>query len=586
MSKKQKRWIFYSSPVALLVVFLIGAKFQVNRIEERAQRLAETGKAAIALLNEYKAGVEAFDIDTTLECYDDAYQNENEGFWVQKLQSERDGVSVYEWQIEAPRPFNKSDQAEQLSNYFDTMQSIEKVKFVLDRIEDLTNAEKPIIRSVLWVIGTNDADEVFESQAHFRLWLTKAEEGFKIRKQELIRGVTVIGDQTGFTNVTQQVGIDFISNRNPIWATPEWEPKTFEIVKYASAGVTAADYDNDGWYDIFFADGKHPRLYHNNGDGTFTDATAALGLPTELTGLNVGIFADFDNDGDKDLFLGYISQENQLYRNNGDGTFTDVSKNAGLGGYFTTVAAADDYDNDGDLDLYIGRYLDPRTKLPTTLFFTRNGEGNILLRNDGNLRFTDVTDEAGVREGGLTLGVAWGDYDEDGDRDLYVANDFGRNTLFRNNSDGTFTDVSKETGTIDPGFGMSAAFGDIDNDGDLDIYISNVHSAQRWYAQAATLYQYMLNSIGQRTIFEDWPSYKGIFSIAGTDWSSFGDETVKGNSLMLNNGKGQFVDVSEVAGTNPFGWYWSSTMFDYDNDGRQDIYAVNGWITAKSEDDL
>jgi len=232
--------------------------------------------------------------------------------------------------------------------------------------------------------------------------------------------VTVIGNQKGFTDVTKQIGIDFIGHRNPIWDTPEWKPKTFEIVKYASAGVTAADYNNDGWYDIFFADGAHPRLYHNNGDGTFNDTTVVAGLPTDLIGTNVAVFADFDNDGDKDLFLGGINDKNRLFHNNGDGTFTDVSENAGLGGYFVTVAAVADYDNDGDLDVYMGRYLDPRTKLPTTLFFTRNSEGNSLLRNDS-----------------------------------------------------TFTDASQETGTLDFGFGMSATFGDTDNDGDLDIVINN-----------------------------------------------------------------------------------------------------------------
>jgi hypothetical protein len=303
------------------------------------------------------------------------------------------------------------------------------------------------------------------------------------------------------------------------------------------------------------------------------------------------IFADFDNDGDKDLFLGCANSPNRLYRNNGPNTekfytFTDVTEGAGLSGYFTTVAAAADYDNDGRLDLYFGRYLDPRKSLPDTLFYTRNSEGNTLVHNDGNLRFTDVTAKAGVRDGGLTLGTAWGDYDEDGDQDLYVVNDFGRKTLFRNDGDGHFSDVSVETNTLDIGYGMSSTFGDIDNDGDLDIYVSNVHSGQRWYGQAATLNQYLITSVKQGTIFEDFSLYKEIRGFAGDDWNAFGQRVIKGNSLLVNDGKGHFTDVSESARTNPFGWYWSSTMFDYDNDGRQDIYAVNGWISGKKKDDL
>ena len=155
----------------------------------------------------------------------------------------------------------------------------------------------------------------------------------------------------------------------------------------------------------------------------------------------------------------------------------------------------------------------------------------------------------------------------------------------RNEGDGTFSDVAAESDAIDFGFGMSASFGDVDNDGDLDLYVSNVHSGQRWYGQATTLYQYLINSIKLGTIREDLPTYREIFRYTGADWAAYGDNFVKGNSLLLNDG-GRFTDVAEIAGANPFGWYWSSTFFDYDNDGRLDIYAANGWITGKSHDDL
>ncbi len=308
---------------------------------------------------------------------------------------------------------------------------------------------------------------------------------------------------------------------------------------------------------MFFGDGAHPRLYHNKGGGKFEDVTAAVGLPENAPGINVGIFADVDNDGFKDLFLGCYTGKSRLFRNvadpqvRGGRKFVEVTGGLGLpdkgDSDFIVVAAAGDYNNDGLIDLYVGREVDARKNLPSTLFYTRNAEGNTLLRNDGNFHFTDVTKEAGINETGITLGVAWGDYDNDGWQDIYIANDFGRDALLHNNGNGTFTDVSKQSGAFDPGYGMSAMMGDINNDGNLDIYVSDVHSGQRWYGQAATLYQYLLTSVRQGTIYEDFPVYKEIYqTVGGTDWSLYGDKTVKGNALYLNDGHGGFKDVSAV----------------------------------------
>ena len=586
MSKRRKRVVFYSSPIVVIGLLLLAGKIYINSVEANAQLLAETGQSAIKLLNEYKTGVEKLSVDEIVSCYDDNYASDLEGFWVQHLESERDGVRVYEWALEELRPFTKADVRSQLTRYLKNMRSVEEGKCKLDSVEQILSHDSAIIRSLLWVRGTDAAGVAFESHALFRQWIRASEGEWKIEKQKLIHGETVTGDRSGFTDIAGKAGIDFISHRNPKWDTEEWFPKKFGIIKYGQGGVSAADYDNDGWYDIFFGDGARPRLYHNNRDGTFTDVTEKAGLPTGLIGIAVAIFSDFDNDGNKDLFLGCSTGPNLLFRNNGDGTFTDVTEGAGLGGSLVTVAAAADYDNDGKLDLYIGRYLDPRKDLPTTLFYTRNSQGNTLLHNEGNFHFTDVTKKAGVREGGLTLGVAFGDYDNDGYQDIYVANDFGRDALLHNNGNGTFSDVSKAAGADDYGYGMSATFGDIDNDGNLDIYVSNVHSGQRWYGQAATLYQYLLTSVREGTIVEDLPLYREIYSLAGADYTNYGDKVVKGNSLLINDGRGHFTDVSETSRTNPFGWYWGSTMFDFDNDGRQDIYAVNGWISGKKKDDL
>lgn len=636
MSKRQKRIVFYSSPLIVGLVILLFIKIKLDTVETNAQMLAQLGQAAQKVLGEYKSGVDKGDIAKVLACYDDKYASERGGLWAEELKSDEDGVRVYEWKLADVRPYGKRDVGEQVARYLKTLGKVEESKFKLDSVERIDNSRSYVIRSFLWIRGTRDASggdaekikasavgdgtrkptdlgdkEVFETQVLFRMWLEMEGSTWKITKQELIRGATVTGNRTGFTDLwghqsfasqakgdeaNASAGIDFVSRHNPLFSTPEWKPKTFEIIKYGPAGVSAVDFDDDGWYDVFFADGERPRLYRNRGDGSFVDVTEATGLPDKMMGVNVGIFADLDNDGDKDLFLGCYTDRSRIFRNDADPQdqskrkFVEVTDNSGIvkkgDGDFVVVAAAGDYDRDGDLDLYLGRYLDARRNLPTTLFYTRNGEGNSLLRNDGNFHFTDVTKQAGITESGLTLGVAWGDYDSDGAPDMYVANDFGRDSLLHNNGDGTFADVSKASGAFDPGYGMSATWGDIDNDGDLDMYVSDVHSGQRWYGQAATLYKYLVTSVRQRTIYEDFPVYREIYENVGTDWSSYGDKVVKGNALYLNDGHGKFADVSEESGVNPFGWFWSSTMFDFDNDADQDIYAVNGWITSKSTQDL
>ena len=184
------------------------------------------------------------------------------------------------------------------------------------------------------------------------------------------------------------------------------------------------------------------------------------------------------------------------------------------------------------------------------------------------------------------MGLCWGDYDSDGYQDVYVANDFGRNVLYRNNGNGTFTDASSTSGALNFGYGMSSSFADIDNDGDLDIYVAGVHSGQRWFGNAATLERYLLTSIQEGTIIEDFPLYRELFSLIDGNWKTFGERVIRGNALFLNNGNGTFTDVTESADANPHGWYWSSQIADFDNDGLQDIYAVNGWITGRSDEDL
>lgn len=577
--RKPLTWIL----LTLVFCSLLGW-FQIRRFDARAVALAESGKAAIAIMGEAAKGIGQQDLDKIMTVYDDSFQAHGKAIWSEVFAHEVHGVRMYDWAVSDQSEVNKSDVAATWQAWLQNIDSVSMSKFKLDSVEDRSQSDHLRIRAYLWVRARHVNGGTYETQARFRVWMRQNAEGiWRIYNQEIIHGESVLGEGAGFEEVSQDVGIDFQAQINPMYATPEWTPDIFGIFKYSSAGVSAADYDDDGHEDLFFCDGARSALYRNLGGGQFEDVTAQAGLEG-LVGFNVALFIDFDNNGTRDLFLGGLTVPSRFYKNKGAGLFERV-ESLDIAPLVATASAAD-YDNDGDVDLYLGRYLDPREDLPTTLFYTRNSAGNSLLRNDGDFTFTDVTEQAGVREGGLTLGLAWGDYDADGDQDLYVANDFGRNALFRNEADGTFTDVTAETGTMDFGFGMSASFGDVDNDGDLDLYVSNVHSGQRWYGQAATLYKYLLNSVAQGAIFQDLPIYKEIFQYTGSGWHDYGDRMVKGNSLLINDGKGRFYDTAEDANANPFGWYWASAIFDYDNDGLQDVYAANGWITGKEKDDL
>jgi len=328
-------------------------------------------------------------------------------------------------------------------------------------------------------------------------------------------------------------------------------------------GVAVFDYNNDGLLDIFFTNGAaipslkksdssfYNRLYRNNGDGTFTDVTENAGA--KGIGYSMGVAAgDYDNDGFVDLYIAGVNH-NQLLHNNGDGTFTDVTEKArvngsipGLGKPWAVAAGWFDYNNDGLLDLLVINYLDyniDTAKLCSldgvhTYCAPGNfgGTRNILYRNNGDGTFTDVSVQSHIdRYVGKGMGLAFGDYNNDGFTDVFVSNDTFPNFLLRNNGDGTFTDVALETGvayTGDGGLvaGMGADFRDLNNDGFDDI----IHAAM---------------------FGNTFPLYK--------------------------NTGGQFEDVTEISGVTAFSrrmTAWSVGAFDFDNDGCKDLFTSGGAI--------
>ena len=342
---------------------------------------------------------------------------------------------------------------------------------------------------------------------------------------------------------------------------------------YGNNGVAAGDFDGDGRDDFYVCQpsGLPNRLYRNRGDGTFEDVTEKAGVGV-LDATACAIFADFDNQGVQDLLVVTASGP-LLFRNGGGGKFT-LKADAFLfstppAGTFTHAAVAD-YDRDGRLDIYFCLYsyylgLD-QYHYPSPYFNARNGPPNFLLHNEGNRKFLDRTAAAGLNAENdrFSFACSWGDISGNGGPDLYVANDFGRSNLYRNNGNGTFAPVSQEAGANLPGAGMSACWCDFDNHGRQDIYVSNMWAAA-----------------GQR-VSED----EKFHSQDSADIRSYYQAHARGNSLYRNRGGGKFENVAEGAGAAMGRWAWCSDAWDFDHDGYSDLYIANGYISGSEQPEL
>ncbi len=353
-----------------------------------------------------------------------------------------------------------------------------------------------------------------------------------------------------FRDITDAAGLRFLHNTGAVGK--KYLPETM------GSGVAFIDFDIDGWQDIFFVNGTDwpgsrrssttPKLYRNNRDGTFTDVTIKAGLALEAYGMGAAV-GDYDNDGDDDLFVSALGQ-NRLFRNNGDGTFSDVTVPAGLGGpeEFSTGTAWFDYDRDGHLDLFVVNYLkwSPKTDLFCTLDGTNksyctpesyNGASARLWRNRGDGTFEDATNKAGLFDpSSKGLGVAVLDYDRDSWPDLLLANDTEPNKLYRNNGDGTFTEKGTMAGIAFSETGVVRA------------------------------------GMGVDAADYDRSGYPSILI------SNFSNEML---ALYHNEGVGLFVDEaprSELGRSSLLTLGFGCFFFDYDLDGWLDTFVVNGHI--------
>ncbi|MBV8569235.1 MAG: CRTAC1 family protein, partial [Acidobacteriaceae bacterium] len=342
---------------------------------------------------------------------------------------------------------------------------------------------------------------------------------------------------------------------------------------YGHNGVCFSDIDGDGFDDLYVCQpaGLPNRLYRNRGDGTFEDVTEASGLGV-LGNTSCAIFADFDNDGHQDAIV-VRANGPLLFLNDGKGRFRekpDAFQFASAPQGTFTGAAAADYDRDGWLDIYFCLYVyyqgTDQYKYPTPYFDANNGPPNFLMHNNRNGTFHDATAESGLNQNNTRFSFCcgWTDTHRDGRPDLYVVNDFGRKNLYRNNGDGTFTDVAKNAQVEDVGAGMSICPFDYDNDGFEDLYVADM-----WTAAGERI-------ATQKSFKENAPSsVRALYR-----------KHAMGNSLFRNAGSGIFEDRTRAAGVGMGRWSWSSDTWDFDHDGFVDLYIANGMISGPLREDL
>ncbi|MBN1805199.1 MAG: CRTAC1 family protein [Sedimentisphaerales bacterium] len=426
---------------------------------------------------------------------------------------------------------------------------------------------------------------------------------------------TYAGNSIILNDVTKETGITFVHTDGGCGQR--------YIMETVSAGLALFDYDGDGYIDIYFLNGAPlkgsgdkttpgNKLYRNQGNWRFKDVTEKAGVGDNGYGLGVTV-GDYDNDGDQDIYLNNYGP-NVLYRNNGDSTFTDVTKKAGVDNGFKVGAGTCflDADKDGDLDLFASNYLDfsyekhvstttrgypvyanPRFYLPLP---------DTLYRNNGDGTFTDVSKAYGIGEhAGWGMGTVCADYDNDGDTDIFIANDVGENFLFENDGTGKFEEVGLMSGTAydlqgDEQGSMGVDCGDYDNDGLLDFYVTS------YEGQLAILYRNLgggmfedvtlLTGAGANTLahvtwgnsFVDFDNngFRDIFVACGhlqDNVESYNDTTTyfAQNILLMNTGNGKFIDISNYSGDGMKIKLSSrgAGFDDLDNDGDVDVVILN-----------
>jgi Flp pilus assembly protein TadD/peroxiredoxin len=489
------------------------------------------------------------------------------------------GVEVLRRKFPGVAALGREQFLEQVRTYLAPLVHLETVEFQIFGIEQTANSPLRVRTGIRYDFVGVRQDSRCEERIGCWLaeWIRPDTGDWRVSTWVATEETLSRAEQPTFVDVTAQaLGASESYKTQMLRSTDYWRTVLDEasgINVYGNCGVAAGDFDNDGLDDLYVCQppGLPNRLYRNRGDGTFEDVTDAAGVGV-LDSTACAFFADFDNSGVQDLLV-VCAGGPLLFRNQRNGKFSHKPEafrfSKAPAGTFTGAAIAD-YDRDGRLDIYFCLYtyyvgLD-QYRYPVPYFDARNGPPNFLFHNEGNHTFLDRTEAAGLNidNDRYSFACTWNDYNSDGWPDLHVVNDFGRNNLYRNNGDGTFTAASSEAGVDDVGAGMSACWLDFDNDGNQDLY-----AAGMWVADGLRLF-------GQ-------PHFHGK---AAEEIRARYRRHMSGNSLYRNQGNGKFQNVAGLAGVQMGRWSWSTDAWDFDHDGYADVYVTNGYISGAGGADV
>ncbi len=464
-----------------------------------------------------------------------------------------DWLDVHDWGSGPAERVARAELLQRFSRVLDHFDSIDDARFKVKRASFADGQDRGTARIQFKIVGRD--------RAGHREWLVAWAQAEAERVGEEDWQILSFAVESAQSKVATRDLFDEVAVPAGVGTTfPDFGKAPNDTV--VAHGAAVADINNDGLMDVLATGVEGNALYLNDGDGTFRDISeeTLVGLTPTASG---AVFFDADNDGDQDLFLSAVGAqmflENRLIPD-GALAFLDISPTAGVSrtaiGFSPAVA---DVNGDGLLDVYVTGYNQYGIVMPDSWHDARNGTANLLFVNQGGLKFREAAAEWGVRDARWGYAAAFADIDGDADADLYVANDFGQNALYENVG-GKFVDIAAERGVLDPGNGMGVSFGDFQNDGHLDLHVTNMSS-----------------TAGNRILARLFPEQDS------------GDPLLRklasGNTVFLGDGDGNFNDITQELGGIGAGWAWGGGFLDFDNDGWEDIYAPNGFISGKTMND-